>query len=160
MDTRVNPAEYVENSYKYRGQIISEFSGMEKAIELMISRYFFETNTYNTSNFKEIILDRLTFEGKRTALRVIFLNNAIKNGFKPSQTKSHPDKELFEEIRKLNDERVRFAHHCVVIPSNYNGSVIGLADTRDNMKANFYTKEEIENILKRIREVNIKLLKI
>jgi hypothetical protein len=152
-----NPAQYKSDSEWYRGNFISEFSGLEMAIERLLITYFIKDG-FKKVEFVEIILDRLTFEAKRTSAKVIAEKQCIKTGFIKTGKNSWPFKKLFDEINSLNSHRISFAHYRDTIPSSFNDSVIGLISNRDSSKVIWYTKIKYNEHIRHIRKCKQQIL--
>jgi hypothetical protein len=106
-------------------------------------------NTVESNDFKNIILDRLTFEAKKTALRAMMDQKSIQDGFIKGK-KAYPSKKLIDELTYLNNEGVAFAHYVAVIPWTPDNTILTLYENRDKMKPRTYSKEKLQEILQRI----------
>lgn len=153
--------EYTKESSYYRGQIICDFTVLEKRVEFIISDYFLGKVD---NSFLSIILDRLNFEAKRAALKAIFDELEKKSGLFKKDGNANPHKKMFDEINALSVKRNHFAHHSLAYPENNddNKIVFGLLENRDaptgsTPKTKFYTKAEVLKISKRILEVGKEL---
>jgi hypothetical protein len=109
-------------------------------------------NTVESNDFKNIILDRLTFESKRTALKTLLDVKAIKSGFVKTNSNSFPTSKLIEEIRLVNFERINFAHYVHMVPWSKDDSIITLVEHRDSIKFKSYTLEKFNKIIERIQK--------
>lgn len=155
--------EYTKDSMYYRGQIISDFSVLEKRIEFIISDYFLG-KLNNT--FISIILDRLNFEAKRASLKAIFDELEKKSGLFKTEGNANPHKKIFDEINSLSIKRNHFAHYTLAYPENNddNKIVFGLVENRDvlpgsGLRTKFYTKADVVKISRRILFVSEELEK-
>jgi hypothetical protein len=140
--------EYLQGSYYYRGMFIDKFCNLELEIERCIGSAFFD-NSPDRRYFKNIILDRLTFEAKRTALRALLQHKTPDINYK----------KLFDEISQLSNKRNHFAHYYLTsnpigVPYTY---VIGLADYRDGKDivkdVIIYDSERFERAISRVESV-------
>lgn len=153
-----NQKEFIENSCYYRGKLIDEFCNLELEIERYLVRYFLD-DPDDRRALKNLILDRMTFEAKRTALKAMFDEQSIKNGFIKSNRNSYPNSDLLNEIRLLNDQRNYFAHYYLALPldDDCKNSVICLTEYRDGIKVHSYTEEKFESIIQRIKDAVLKI---
>lgn len=157
--SRMNAQEtqYIFKSYWYRGYVINSFSVLEKKIETIIAEHFKIED--KRMEFIMTIMDRMNFESKRSSLKSIFDNIEVSNGFAKTKNNSYPNSKLFDEIRRLNDQRNYFAHH--MLTSNPpKGKVIGITEMRDDINTRWYSEEEIEkevtgmfNAVKKLDEI-------
>jgi hypothetical protein len=73
----------LNSEHEYRGYLINEFTKLERALDKHLLFHFFpndNVNSYVCYRMHEVLLDRLTFEGKRSAVKGILDNNAISAG--------------------------------------------------------------------------------
>jgi DNA-directed RNA polymerase subunit L len=150
MEQQFDLTSYVMNANLVRGTIINEFNKLEKTIEYHLANHMQVPNE-KRGDFMNIILDRLTFEGKRTSLRALNEKIETVKGFNKTKNNSYPNSKLFEEIRLLNDERNHFAHYLINHPTSNKG-VIGLTEFRDNYKVIWYSEDQIFDITERIHK--------
>ena len=141
--------EYINNSYFYRGLVINTFVNLERTIDSHLADEFI-TNKSKRVKFYQIVLDRLTFEAKRTALKAILDRKAIAKGFVKTGGNSYPHGKLLEDIRHLQDKRNNFAHYTMMIPTEDKGYVIGIAEFRDKFKPMWFTSEDIQLLIDKI----------
>lgn len=153
------PDEYMFYSNYYRGLLISSFQSLEKAIEYFIADYFIK-DPAKSSELTSIILDRMTFEAKRTAYKAILIKTAESNGFVKTNKKGYIFKDHLDEISQLNSIRNMFAHYFPVIPGSNDGSVIALAEFRDNFSTKHYSKEDMDTIINRIHKTRDEVGKV
>ena len=150
--------QYRENGYYYRGKLIESFNMIESTLTAYLISYFLgNPNTPQANDFRNIILDRLTFEAKRTALRAILDKKENDKGFIKTKNKSYPHGKLLDEIRLLNDQRNYFAHYQLIIPFHPNDTIVTLAEFRDSLKFVEYDIERYNSILLRMSRMTIKL---
>ncbi|MBW4888265.1 hypothetical protein KXQ82_00995 [Mucilaginibacter sp. HMF5004] len=138
--------EHLSQGHYLRGVLINEFSGLEKKIEKFIVSYFIDDKDKG-NEMSNIILDRLTFEAKRTSFKAILDKRSVENGFVKTKNNSYPESKFFDEIRRLNDHRIYFAHYVMVMPMAITDNVIGLAEFRDSVKIKWYTQEQFETLI-------------
>ncbi|RYY06385.1 MAG: hypothetical protein EOP43_06530, partial [Sphingobacteriaceae bacterium] len=115
---------YINNTHYYRGLVIGSFTNLEKTIETILIDEFI-TDDSKKVDFMMIILDRMTFEAKRTSLKSILDKKAVTGGFIKTKNNSYPNGKLFDEIRLLQDQRNYFAHFPIILPSVASYNVIG-----------------------------------
>jgi hypothetical protein len=153
--------EKIEGSYYYRGKVIVRFSFLEERIEKFITQYFFGSSlksvvSANKWDFPEIVLERMTFEAKRTSMKAIVDKLSEKGGFIKTKNNSYPHSKLFEEIRLLNDQRNYFAHYANLIfmkdEFQMDEFVVGLKERRDKNQVRKYTLEEFNALIYRIQK--------
>lgn len=140
----------------FRGKLIDEFCFLEFAIEKYLVRYFLDEPDARR-RLKNLILDRLTFEAKRTALKAMLDEYEKKHGFIKTKNNTYPHAKLLDEIRLLNDQRNYFAHYYLAIPQEKPHLIICLAEYRDYVKTHDYTIEKFDSIIDRIKETVNKL---
>ncbi|RWY53956.1 hypothetical protein [Mucilaginibacter gilvus] len=147
---------HLNHGHYLRGLLINEFSGLEKKIERFIVTYFLgDSNMQN--EMSDVLLDRLTFEAKRASFKSIIDKRSVKNGFKKSKNNKYPESALFDEIRRLNDHRIYFAHYIMVMPSTIDENIIGLAEFRDSVKILWYSEKEYQKLIADINRVSDKI---
>jgi hypothetical protein len=151
---------YKHDSYYYRGKLLDTFNALEKMIENYLVDYFWPGNQFKANQLQGIILDRLTFEAKRTSLRAILERRATDNGFVKTKNNSYPDSKFLDEIRLLNDERNYFAHYYLLTPSAPDGTIICLAEFRDQGRYIDYTEDQYNSIIYRMSDALIKILEM
>ncbi len=136
--------EYIRNAYHYRGMFIDKFCFLEVEIERYLGRSFL-TVPSEINHFKFIILDRLSFESKRTALRAL-----LKEHFPDSTHKN-----LLDEIKRLNDKRNHFAHYYLALDKigTVSDNVIMLTEYRDGIDVIIYDIERFDRAISRIQYV-------
>ncbi len=61
--------KYINSAHFYRGQLINEFTGLEKSIESFLATYFLPKSYNESIEFMDIVLDRMSFDTKRAALK-------------------------------------------------------------------------------------------
>jgi hypothetical protein len=137
------------NPNEYRGRLISTFSVLEKAIEYFIAKHFVASEE-TALEMMQVILDRMTFEAKRTSLKYILDKRSDRSGFKKTKNNSYPSSKFLEEIRLLNDERNIFAHYVLGTENYKKDSVIELIKFRDNSTLLTYNSKEFAKIIVRI----------
>ena len=72
----------LKNSSEYRGYLINEFTKLEVALDKHLLNNFFSLTDYpNTYEMREVLLDRMTFDSKRTAVKGILDKKATLSGF-------------------------------------------------------------------------------
>lgn len=125
-----------------RGLVITQMAGLEKAVDTYISNYF----TADTSKQVELfvlLLDRMTFDGKRTAFEAILKKNNTPTDYKKTY------KGMIEDLRKLIVKRNQFAHfifdeHTEIEEKQHH--VIGLMEFRNTVNTIWYSEEDISKI--------------
>lgn len=147
----INPQEhllYIENANKWRGDIISRFNQLEGTLGFVMAHYFLRGNS-KLSELLNSVIDRLSFEQKRTALKAIVDKIDVKNGFVKTKSNKWPSNEYFDRIRRLNDHRNYFAHYSLVAFMGKHDKVIGLEERRDviSSKVKAYTEKELQGIV-------------
>lgn len=157
--TPLQQMEHINNGNYYRGLVINTFTTLERTIEEILNRHFI-TNKKKEKDFLYIILDRMTFEAKRTSVRTLNEQKERAKRFIKTKNNSYPNSKLFEEIRLLQEERNRFAHFTIMIPHEETDAVIGLAYLRDGFDPLWYTDNDISNIITRIQDATMQLRKL
>lgn len=103
--------------------------------------------------FKNYILDRLTFEAKRTAFKGLLDKKATEDGFIKTKSNSWVHGKLIDNIKKLNDQRVYFAHYYLAYPRPHGKYVICLVEYRDTLKSHDYSEEQMDLLIAEIKKV-------
>jgi hypothetical protein len=146
MDITKDQFDHLNHGHYLRGLVINEFCGLESGLQRYIATYFLGDSD-SRKEFSNIILDRLTFEAKRTSLKTILDKKAIEKGFVKTKNNKWPHAQFLDEIRRLNDHRNYFAHYLMTMPQTPTDKAIGLAEFRDNLKIITYTDDEIQKLL-------------
>jgi len=154
--TPIEQMDYINHGNYYRGTVINSFTTLERTIEQILTSHFI-TNKKKINDFVYIILDRMTFESKRTSLKALNEKREKFKGFMKTKNNRYPNSKIFEEIRLLQEERNQFAHFTIMIPIEETNYVIGLAYLRDGFVPKWYTLEDIENLNNRIAEATNKI---
>lgn len=154
MNTNLN------SSHEYRGYAINEFTKLEKALDQYILIYFIPHQNNMQSPMHEIILDRLTFESKRTAVKSILDKKSDDTGFIKTKNNSYPYGKLFDEVRKLIDLRNNFAHFLDAYDSAEPKSVITLIKFRDKTDIIRYEQSEFDDLIFRIKKTTEDVLNL
>ncbi|HWZ02014.1 MAG TPA: hypothetical protein VNX40_00315 [Mucilaginibacter sp.] len=149
----------LKDPHYYRGLFISKFSMVELFMDAAICFYF----TRDEEMAKDLIfmvINRLTFESKRTAFKAILEKISIADGFKKTKNNKWPYSELLNEIRLLNDHRIYFAHYAIFGGKSTDENVIELMEYRDQKKRIIYSKAEYYKLIKRLGNVISQVMKI
>ena len=137
--------DYQRNAYAHRGRIIDCFTRLELNIDEYLVRYF---DVQNITDFKCVILDRLTFEAKRTSLKAILDKKALEGGFIKTKNNSYPHSKMIEQLRRLIDERNHFAHYLLSIPQEINDLYpVVLIEFRDSKSLIGYSQADINALI-------------
>jgi len=151
----------LNSPHEYRGFIINEFTKLERALDKhLLFEFFDKGNSYMHWKMHEILLDRLTFDGKRTAVKGILDNKATSEGFVKTKNNSYPNGKLFDEVRQLIEERNQFAHYSLVTDHANPGSVITLLKFRDNTKLLTYKQDDFDELVTRTIKATSDILKL
>jgi hypothetical protein len=148
---------YDLKTHFYRGLFISRFATLEKSIDIYLAAEFSERG--KIEGLSQIIIDRLTFENKRTALRTILDKKSIADGFKKTNSKSFPSGKFIEELRILQMHRNYFAHYHTSVNTAQPDSLISLIEFRDSRTILHYNQEKLFGLIERIDEAVAKLVK-
>ncbi|MGZ3945810.1 MAG: hypothetical protein ACXVJB_12775 [Mucilaginibacter sp.] len=134
---------------------------MERAIDINLALYFIKDNPPLMHELVEILIDRIPFESKRTALKAI-IDKTDEEDFKAGKhgknKKNH--KNLLEDIRKMAHIRNYFAHYHPVYLGNNPQWVIGLVQFRDSAKIIGYTQDEFDDFITDISRCRSELSKL
>ena len=98
----------------------------------------------------EVLLDRMTFDGKRTAIKGILDNRTLSEGFIKTKNNSFPHGKILEEVRQLIEIRNFFAHYLSAV-DHAKDTVITLVQFRDSTKLLEYTQQEFDDLVIRIK---------
>lgn len=136
---------YVDNSHHYRGWVINEFARLEKEIEHYILKNLKVLEICGLE-IQTILLDRMTFEAKRSSFKKLLIEQDIK--------KKSNYKKLFDELVLLNEQRNRFAHYPLreefLEDDSYKDLAISLIRFRDGYDFINYSQEDVQSIVNRI----------
>jgi len=157
---KTNPQQnYVTRAVAYRGSVLNECIYLENAISFYIINYLLGTSTDGNLEkhfeMQELLLDRMTFEAKRTTLKAILNKKSIAAGFVKNKSTSYPHSDLIHEIRRLNDHRNYFAHYLLYEDASMTEEdmeKIGLIEFRDTSKVIWYTEKEFLKLTQEIQE--------
>lgn len=146
--------DYEDRIAKVRGSVIAHFAKLEKILEGLLAAEF-SADSEDRRRLQNIVFDRMTFEGKRTTLKTLLMDRAIREGFQASKKKGHPHKKLIDELTYLNAVRNQFAHYpsmqaTTKLEYSY---AIGIIEYRDNPNCKWFTKQEIDTFIERIEAV-------
>jgi len=147
-DSKPNNLQKIsDDPFAYRGYLISVFAELEQYMDICLARQFVPDG-----DFEEIIailIDRLNFEAKRTALKALLDKKCTLDGFKKTKNNKFPHSAILDEIRQLSEIRNYFAHYylCDFFSP---GSVIELVEYRNSTTVIKYSKKEFEVIIERI----------
>ncbi|SHN30508.1 hypothetical protein SAMN05216524_10942 [Mucilaginibacter sp. OK098] len=134
-----------KEKHYYRGFLLAQFAALETTIDVYIASYFIDSDKkYDLMN---IILNRLTFEAKRTALKTIL--DRKTPDFIKTKNNTWPSSKFIEELRLLNNERNIFAHYVDTFKESET-AIISLMEFRDKSKIVEYDWSKYELIVKRI----------
>lgn len=124
-----------------RGLVITQMAGLEKALDTYLSNYF-TADTSKQLELFELLLDRMTFDGKRTAFEAI-----LKKNHTPAEYKKNY-KGMIEDLRKLIVKRNQFAHFIFDEHNEIKGNVyhIGLMEFRNAVNTIWYSEEDVAKI--------------
>ncbi len=87
-------------------------------------------------------------------------NKALKKGFIKTNNNAYPHSQLFKDIQEAQDERNCFAHYYLVVPNEYNETIITLAEFRDSIKVHEYTMDEYMKLLNKMSHCIIEINKL
>lgn len=137
---------------EYRGFFISEFAKMERSIDIYLATYFIPDNPNVSNDLISILIDRLGFDNKRTALKVLF---DIRNELDTSNhRKTSTFKKIIDSCGELGRIRNSFAHyHSVMVTDKMKedyGTVIGLVQFRDSVKIIWHSRDDYFKIMDKI----------
>lgn len=100
---------------EYRGYFISQFSELENVVDMFTADHFIPDNEYWAHELIEILIDRIPFESKRTALKIVLERKAVTDKItKGTFTSKSIHKKILEDIRRLAHVRNYFAHYKIV----------------------------------------------
>lgn len=140
---------------EYRGYFISKFATLERSIDLYLASYFISRDTNLMHDLVSILIDRLSFENKRSALKALF---DIRN---EKDTSNHKKTGIFKKIIDACGELARirnyFAHYHSVLVSDTmknDGIVIGLVQFRDSIKIIWYSESQFDSLMEKIDKTN------
>jgi hypothetical protein len=131
----------LNNPEEYRGYFIAEFAKLERVIDSYLATYFTD-DPKKVYYMISILIDRIPFESKRTALKVM-IDNKDDEDFKAGKhgNKKVNHKKLLEDIRKLAHIRNYFAHYLALTFGEKYQQAISLAQFRDGLNIIHYSHE-------------------
>ena len=151
--------EHINHGYFYRGMVINTFTSLERTMEMILTDYFI-TNDKLKNDFITVVLDRMTFESKRTSLKSLNERFLTESGFIKTKNNSYTNSKLFDEIRLLQEIRNNFAHFTIALPNDEFKAVLGLTNQRDEIGVVWYTDADISSINRRILNATTELEKV
>ncbi|WP_158798110.1 hypothetical protein [Pedobacter sp. L105] len=141
-----------ERSIFYRGSILNFCIALEKAMDLFVASYL-TNDRYKQQEIMVLLLDRMTFEGKRTTVKSILYKAEEKAGFVKTKKNSYKHSALIEEIREINQIRNYMAHYLL---ATYKEAYerypeeIGFIEFRDSPKCFWMNHETFVNMMNKI----------
>ncbi|MCO5951204.1 hypothetical protein [Mucilaginibacter flavidus] len=137
-----------------RGYFIAKFSELEQVIDRYLARYFTIDSPVVEQEIIEVLIDRIPFESKRTALKFL-LDKKCEEDFLSKKYGNHKRnyKALLENIRKLAHTRNYFAHYQTM-PFLQPDSRIGFIQYRDSAKVISFSEKEFDDLMKLIGRCN------
>lgn len=161
MDDDQKLKEINEFSIAFRGTILNECIFLEKALDDFIAKDISLDEKVQVRIF-QILLDRMTFEGKITAFNWILDDGQNLAGFIKSKKNGYPHKRLIEDIKRIKNERNYFAHYPAWLQSEaiqYHPNV-GFINFRDKTKIEWYNTERITKLLELISKTKREIYKM
>lgn len=160
----------LKTQYEYRGYFIDKFSELEQAMDKFLADYFVPYDESFANELTEILIDRINFEGKRTAIRFIFERLEVTNKIRGiDATPKSVKKNILEDIRRLSLVRNYFAHYQSLdisslsyldLTKDIKGIVIILMQQRDETSYITYTEEDYYKEIDKIEQSKTALLKM
>jgi hypothetical protein len=147
--------------HEYRGFTINEFTKLERALDKHLLNKFFPNSSPSDQvcyQMHEVLLDRLTFDGKRTAVKGLLDQRELNSGFVKTKNNSFKHGKLIDEVRQLIEIRNYFAHYLMVVDNANSDSVLTLLQFRDSTKLIVYTQGDFEKLIHRILQATSDLL--
>lgn len=146
--------EITEFSIAFRGSVLNECIFLEKAIDDFIAKDISPDEKIQTRIF-QILLDRMTFEGKITAFSAILDDAQDKAGFIKTRKTGYPHKELIDNIKRIKNERNYFAHYVAWLQPEalkfYPN--VGFINFRDKGVIEWYNEENVMALIALIHKV-------
>jgi hypothetical protein len=134
-----------KDKHYYRGFLLAQFAALEATIDVYIASYYIDSdNKYDLMN---VVLNRLTFEAKRTALKTIL--DRKTPDFVKTKNNTWPSAKFIEELRLLNNERNIFAHYVDTFKVSET-AIISLMQFRDKSQVVEYDRPKYLSIVNRI----------
>lgn len=155
MDTKLN--DLVERSMHYRGVILHKCIILEQEIEDIIIKYFV-SDFGKHIDMHEIIIDRMTFDGKIAAFEEL-----LKRNISPEDQFDKVYGKLFSELRYLKDIRNKFAHYNIDMSFSRKQKMpkeFSLISYRNGAKAKVFSKGDFDQFNTRIAKCIEELIKL
>jgi len=145
------------NANEYRGYFITEFSRLERVMDVYLARYFMQTE-HNVNELISVLIDRISFEGKATALKALFDRKNAHDEFINNQHDKKTYKKITDGLRSVAQKRNWFAHYHLIDVVHDKNIVIGLIQFRDSTNLITYAHKEFENLITEILKVKNQLI--
>lgn len=149
----------VNKQNQYRGEFITGFAKLERAIDLYLAMYFTGDNSEKINNLIDIIIDRIPFGDKRSALKLL-IDQKDDEDFKTGKhgNKKINHKAILEDIRKFAVIRNHFAHYGIVHRPLAQNVAIQLTQHRDGSSIIEYTIDEFNDIISNMEKRRLELI--
>jgi len=143
--------EKLENPHYYRGVFISRFALMETTLDNWLSSNFSD-DINKRIQLIELLIDRLTFEAKRTAVKTLLEKRAKKNGFVKTKNNRWSHSTLLDNLRFINEYRIYFAHYAMQDKTCTHERLVGLLQMRDNKNVKWISKIQYDELMSKISQ--------
>lgn len=149
----------LKNADEYRGYFISQFAQMERAIDLYLSWYFIKNDPEKHNQIISILIDRIPFESKRTAMATILNIRHPKINGHNSGKKNKFFTKLLDTIREMAHIRNYYAHYHPVGYQNPDNA-IALVKFRDSTNIVYYSKIEFTKQVSKILNCETEIIRL
>jgi len=144
---------------EYRGFFITEFSRLERVVDLYLAKYFTK-DEHSVNELVSILIDRINFEGKATALKALFERRNAYDEFIHNRHDKKIYRKITDGLRSVAQKRNWFAHYHLLDVVHDKNIVIGLIQFRDSTNLITYTHKQFEDLIAEILNVKNQLIQL
>jgi len=150
---------FLGNNNEYRGLFITEFSRLERVVDLYLAKYFTK-DEHNANELISILIDRISFEGKATALKALFERKNTFDEFMNNRHDKKTYKKITDGLRSVAQKRNWFAHYHLLDVVHDQSIVIGLIQFRDSTNLITYNHKQFENLIAEILNLKNQIINL
>lgn len=153
-DEKTKLKEIEETAIFYRGTILHECIILEKTIDDFIAKDISLDEEVGVRVF-QILLERMTFDSKITAMSAIMDDAQRIAGFIKTKKGRYPHADLIKNIKTIKDERNYFAHQPAWIRPDVldHYPSVAFVNFRDTAKIEFYDQTRVSKLIELIHGV-------
>ena len=147
------------NPNEYRGYFITEFARLERIIDVYLARSFANTE-HHMNLLISVLIDRINFEGKATALKTLLDRKNVWDEFQNDRHDKKIYRKITDGLRSVSQRRNYFAHYHILDVVHDKNIVIGLIQFRDSTNLITFTHEQFENLVAEIMNLKKQIISL